>query len=294
MINPFEGVGIGVALVTPFNEDLSIDFAGLKNLLNHVSEGNADYLVVMGTTGESATLEQEEKKEILKFVLENNPKNLPIVYGIGGNNTAHVVKEIKNTDLTGVSAILSVCPYYNKPSQQGVINHYTLLANESELPIIIYNVPGRSGININSSSTLVLANHANIIGIKEASPIMDQAIEIASAKPEDFFIISGDDMTTLPFLSIGGLGVISVLANAYPKHFNNILSNFNSGNLAKARDYAYQLVNIHPLMYTEGNPSGLKFLLSELGICKPFVRMPLATISEELQKKIEEAMPESI
>ncbi|MBS1487432.1 MAG: 4-hydroxy-tetrahydrodipicolinate synthase [Bacteroidetes bacterium] len=278
--------GTGVALVTPFHADGKIDFTALRKLLTHTAKG-VDYFVVMGTTGEAATLKKEEKKEVLQFVLKHNRKNLPIVYGIGGNHTAAVVEEIKTTDLSGVQALLSVSPYYNKPSQEGICQHFKKVADASPVPVILYNVPGRTSSNLTAATTLRLAKHKNIIGIKEASGNLEQCMKIAKEKPEDFLLISGDDLLTVPIYSIGGCGVISVLANAYPVIFKKMTAYASSGHYAKAAAEAYQLLEINGSMYEEGNPTGVKYLLSLLGVCQPHVRLPMAAPSEELKKKIE-------
>lgn len=280
-------LGTGVALVTPFDEDLAIDFKALKRLLAHTSKA-VDYFVVMGTTGESATLSKEEKKSVLKFVLENNPKNLPVVYGIGGNNTQSVLDEIKSTDLTGVTAILSVSPYYNKPPQVGIFQHFKAIAEASPVPIILYNVPGRTGSNITAQTTLRLASIKNIIGIKEASGNIEQCMKIAKEKPKDFMLISGDDMLTLSMYALGGAGVISVLANALPQVFLKIKENFYSGKLSQSQAAQFKIIDINGPMYEEGNPVGVKYLLSLLGICSHAVRLPLVAPSSDLQKRIGE------
>jgi 4-hydroxy-tetrahydrodipicolinate synthase len=277
--------GTGVALVTPFDEKGEINFSALKKLLKHTANGS-DYYVVMGTTGESATLSKEEKKKVLQFVKENNPKNLPIVYGIGGNNTRNVIEEIKSTDLTGVTAILSVSPYYNKPPQEGIYAHFKAVADASPLPVILYNVPGRTGSNISAQTTLRLAAHKNIAGIKEASGNLEQCMKIAKEKPKDFMLISGDDMLTLPVYAIGGHGVISVLANALPQTFRKIKEGFVSGKLAQAQKAQLSLVDINGPMYEEGNPVGVKCLLDIMGHFKDHVRLPLTSASEILRKKI--------
>ncbi len=277
--------GIGVALVTPMNEQKEIDFKSLKRLLGHTAKG-VDYYVVMGTTGESATLSKEEKKKVLSFVIENNPKNLPIVYGIGGNNTQSVLEEIKSTNLEGVDALLSVSPYYNKPSQEGIYQHFKAVAEASPLPLILYNVPGRTASNLTAETTLSLANLKNIIGIKEASGNLEQCMKILKEKPKDFMLISGDDLLTLPVYAIGGVGVISVLANALPKVFLKIQEHTRTGNLAKAQAEQFKILDINGPMYEEGNPVGIKYLLSLMGICQAFVRLPLVVASASLQKKI--------
>jgi len=277
--------GTGVALVTPFTEDLSVDFKALKKLLNHTAKG-VDYYVVMGTTGEAATVSKEEKKQILKFVKENNGKDLPIVYGIGGNNTMEVVEAIRETDLNGVAAILSVSPYYNKPSQQGIVEHFRRIADNSPVPVILYNVPGRTSSNLTAETTLKLAQHPNIAGIKEASGNLEQCMKIAKEMPRDFLLISGDDMLTIPLYSIGAKGVISVLANAYPVIFRKIKEAAFEGKFPKASQEQFRLLEINGPMYEEGNPVGLKTLLSLMGICGNSVRLPLATASKSLEKKI--------
>lgn len=280
--------GTGVALVTPFQEDGQIDFDALKKVVAHTSKG-VDYLVVMGTTGEAATLSKEEKKEVLQFVLKNNSKKLPVVYGIGGNNTDHVIEEIHSTNLKGVSALLSVSPYYNKPSQEGIYQHFKKVADTSTLPILLYNVPGRTASNLTADTTLRLAQHKNIIGIKEASGNLEQCMKIAKEKPKDFMLISGDDMLTVPLYSIGGVGVISVLANAYPIIFNKMTVNAAAGNFSKASAEVFKLLEINGPMYEEGNPTGVKYLMSLMNLCKPHVRLPLAEPSTLLKKKIEKA-----
>lgn len=277
--------GTGVALITPFNERGEVDFKSLKKILVHTATG-VDYYVVMGTTGESATLSKEEKKSVLKFVLANNPKKLPIVYGIGGNNTQSVVEEIEATDLKGVTALLSVSPYYNKPSQEGIFQHFKTVAQASPLPIILYNVPGRTASNITAATTLRLASIKNIVGVKEASGNLEQCMKIVKEKPKNFMLISGDDMLTLPLYSIGGVGVISVLANALPQVFLKIKENFHTAKMAQAQAAQFKLVDINAPMYEEGNPVGVKYLMSLMGICEPYVRLPLTRPSTGLQKRI--------
>jgi 4-hydroxy-tetrahydrodipicolinate synthase len=277
--------GTGVALVTPFDDTGNIDYASLKRLLVHVSKG-VDYLVVQGTTGESATLSKEEKRKVLAFVVKNNRKNLPIVYGIGGNNTAAVLEEIHDTDFGPITAILSVSPYYNKPSQEGIMHHFNFVADASLVPVILYNVPGRTASNLTASTTLRLAKHKNIIGVKEASGNLEQCMKIAMDKPSDFMLISGDDLLTLPFYAIGGVGVISVLANAYPVVFKKMKDFAFAGDYAKAQKELFKLVDINTPMYEEGNPVGVKQLLYEMGICGPNVRLPLIQASDGLVRRI--------
>jgi 4-hydroxy-tetrahydrodipicolinate synthase len=277
--------GVGVALVTPFHEDGSIDWDGLERMIRHVTDGGVDYLVIQGTTGESATTTDAEKADILQFVKEHNPGNLPIVFGVGGNVTSKVVEQIKKTDFSGVAAILSVCPYYNKPGKRGVIAHYTAVADASPVPVIMYNIPGRTGINMTSATVIELAQHPNIIGVKEASCIIEQCMEIFRDKPEDFLLISGDDVQAVPIISIGGVGVMSVIANAYPKQFSAVVHSALKGDFAAARKGLVSFLDIDPLLYEEGNPVGVKGILSTLGIISSDVRLPLMKASDELREK---------
>jgi 4-hydroxy-tetrahydrodipicolinate synthase len=279
--------GTGVALVTPFTDSLEVDYKSLKKLLSHTAKG-VDYYVVMGTTGESPTCSSEEKRRILEFVKENNSRGLPIVYGVGGNNTAEVVDTLKSTDLNGVTAVLSVSPYYSKPSQEGIIQHYKAVADNSPIPVILYNVPGRTASNISADTTLRLAEHSNIIGTKEASGQMEQCMKIAKYAPKNFLLISGDDMLTVPIYSIGGKGVISVLANAYPVIFRKMKEHAFNGNFAKSSLEQFKLIEINGPMYEEGNPVGVKYLLSTMGICGEAVRLPLLKASSNLKSKIDD------
>ncbi|MBC7891126.1 MAG: 4-hydroxy-tetrahydrodipicolinate synthase, partial [Sphingobacteriaceae bacterium] len=244
--------GTGVALVTPMHPDGSIDYPGLERLLQHVTEGGVNYLVVQGTTGESATTTKAEKKQLLQFVKDRNSANLPIVYGVGGNNTPEVLQYLEETDFEGVDAVLSVCPYYNKPGKRGVIAHFTALADASPVPIILYNIPGRTGINLSSETTVALAQHPNIIGIKEASCIIEQCMEIYRDMPEDFLLISGDDVQAVPLIAIGGVGVMSVIANAVPGRFSRMIQSSLNGDFATARGELGHFLGIDPYLYEEG------------------------------------------
>lgn len=278
--------GTGVALITPFHDDLTIDFDGLKKVIDHVIKGGVDYLVVQGTTGESATLTKDEKKQVLKASLEYNRGRVPVVYGLGGNSTLAVLEEIKNTDFKGIDAVLSVSPYYNKPTQRGIIAHYQAIADACPVPVILYNVPGRTMSNVTYQTTLELAKHPNIIGMKEASSDMSQCMRIAAKMPKDFLLISGDDILTPSMRVLGGNGVISVLANAYPEIFKEI----SHGTLEESKNAAFKLLDINPMMYEESNPVGLKFLMRELGICGDAVRLPLVKASESLKERIKKNM----
>lgn len=277
--------GTGVALVTPFDANGRLDFKSLKRLLTHTAKG-VDYYVVMGTTGESPTLTREEKQKVLSFVRENNSRQLPIVYGIGGNNTQEVVHLISETNFEGVDAMLSVSPYYNKPSQEGIVSHFNNVADASPVPVILYNVPARTSSNLTAETTLRLAQHKNIIGVKEASGNIEQCMRIIQKKPKNFMLISGDDLLTVALFSVGAIGVISVLANAFPLVFRKMKEYCLAGNFDKASVEQFKLLEINGAMYEEGNPVGLKQLLSEMGICSNNVRLPMIAASVPLKAKI--------
>ena len=288
MFSKFKGVG--VALVTPFTAEGKVDYKALGRLLKFTADGGVDYFVVHGTTGESFTTTPEEKAEILKFILKNNSRELPIVYGLGGNNTQSIIKELKSLDLSGVDAILSVSPAYCLPTQEGIYQHYLALADAAPKPIILYNVPGRTGKNITAETTLRLAQHKNIIGIKEACKEFGQSIEIARSKPHDFLLISGDDMLTVPLVSIGGVGVISVMANALPSIFCRMVHKALEGNQEQARQALFKITALNNLLYCEANPVGIKQALKEAGICEPFVRLPLLKASNGLVADLKDAL----
>jgi 4-hydroxy-tetrahydrodipicolinate synthase len=274
--------GAGVALVTPFQESGSVDYPALERVIEHVIQGGVNYLVVQGTTGETAVLTKEEKKKVLAFVKKTNKGRLPIVFGIGGNNTQEVIDTIHQTDFTGVEGVLSVSPYYNKPSQGGIIAHYEAIADVCPVPVILYNVPGRTMSNMLAETTLELAKHPNIIGMKEASGNLEQCMQIAHRKPDDFLLISGDDLMTTAMRAIGAEGVISVMANAYPR----IMASIIHGNERESRDSTFSLLEINPLMYEESNPVGVKFLMNYMGLCKEQVRLPLMNASASLKNRI--------
>lgn len=283
--------GAGVALVTPFNSDESVDFEALGQLIDlQINEG-MDYLVSLGTTGEVATLTNDERKRIWDFTVKRVNGRLPLVAGIGGNNTAEIVEQIKNFDPTGFCAILSVSPYYNKPTQEGIYQHYKAVASASPLPVILYNVPGRTGSNITAQTTLRLANDfSNIVAIKEASGNFAQFSEILRDKPAEFLLISGDDPVTLPMMSLGAAGIISVIGNALPKKVATLAKLCAEGNYAEARSIHNELLNITDLCFIEGNPGGVKYILQELGIGKDQLRLPLVPVSEKIQAAIKEEL----
>ncbi len=282
--------GTGVALATPFHSDFSVDYPALERLLEHVTAGGVDYLVVMGTTGEAPTVTKTERREILQFVKQFNNGRLPIVYGAGGNATAELLENVRETDFSGVDAVLSVSPYYNKPTQAGLVAHYAALADACPVPVILYNVPGRTAANLNADSTLALARHPNIIGVKEASGDMMQGIDIARDKPADFLFLAGDDMLMLPMTTFGAKGVISVLANAFPQPFTRMVHAALAGDHEAAAKYLFKLSPVNRLMYEEGNPVGVKSALQALGICGDAVRLPLLPASDALSGRIRQAI----
>jgi 4-hydroxy-tetrahydrodipicolinate synthase len=279
--------GTGVALVTPFNKDGSVDFNGLQNLINHTISGGVDYLVSLGTTGETATLSTEEKKAVWEYTAEINQGRVPLVAGIGGNSTKEVTDHLQQFNATEYSAVLSVSPYYNKPTQEGIFQHYKAVAAASSLPVILYNVPGRTGSNMSAETTLRLAHEVkNIIGVKEASANFDQFNRIIRDKPEDFLFISGDDPITLPMIAMGAAGVISVVGNALPAIFSTMVRMCLSGNFIEAQPLHYSLTEITGHFFAEGNPGGVKAALKLLEICGDSVRLPLVGVSMGTQENI--------
>ena len=286
-MNAFKGTG--VALVTPFLEDQTIDFDSLKRLIDYVITGGVDYLVLLGTTGESATLTASEKAQVLKASVTYNKGRVPLMLGLGGNATQKLIEEIEQTDFYGVAGILSVSPYYNKPTQEGIIAHYQALADASPVPLVLYNIPGRTMSNLTALTTLALSHHPNIIGIKEASGNLEQCMQIATSMPKDFLLLSGDDLLTKPMQSIGGSGVISVLANALPATFKTLIE----GDANSSQQAANLVLKLNGLMYEEGNPVGIKNLLLHLGIIQTDqVRLPLLRASQGLSEKIRLAKPQ--
>jgi 4-hydroxy-tetrahydrodipicolinate synthase len=282
----FDFKGTGTALVTPFSEDLTVDYDSFRRLLEYNIENGVEYLVVQGTTGESPTCTEKEKTEMLEFVLDYVDNRVPVVFGIGGNNTAKVVETIKNTSLKQVKGVLSASPYYNKPSQEGIYWHYMNLADKSEAPIIIYNVPGRTASNISARTIIRLSEHPNICGVKEASGDLVQCMQIAQSTPEDFHLISGDDLLTVPMIAIGATGVISVVSNGFPASFSKMVRDALAGHFDSAREKLKGFLSINPLLYAESNPVGIKQVLKIKGITENFVRPPLMPASEELAQKL--------
>jgi 4-hydroxy-tetrahydrodipicolinate synthase len=279
--------GTGVAIVTPFLENGDLDRDALKKLVEHLIFGGVDYLVALGTTGETATLSKEEKNEVLKLVNTFNNNRVKLVAGIGGNDTRAIISSINDLDLTGYAAILSVSPYYNKPNAEGIFQHYKAIAAASPLPVVMYNVPGRTGMNVNAATTLRIARECtNIIATKEASGNMEQIMQIISEKPDGFEVISGDDGLSLPLIACGAIGVISVVANAYPKAFSEMINQCLSGDFNKARMIHEKMLPIINTLFAEGSPSGIKAYLAEMGIVHETFRLPVVGISVELKAKI--------
>ena len=269
-------MGMGVALVTPFKTDYTVDYEALEKLVEFQIEGGVDYFVVLGTTGETPTLSEEEKRKVVKTVLDVNQGRKPIVLGIGGNNTMGVVDQIRHTDFNGIDAILSVAPYYNKPSQAGIYQHYKTIAESTTMPIILYNVPGRTGVNIAAETTIRLScDFNNIVAIKEASGNFRQIDEIIKNKRQDFMVISGDDGITFPLISLGAVGVISVVGNAFPKEFGKMVRLALQGDLSGARDIHYRFVEMIEVLFADGNPAGVKSVLSYMGKIENILRLPL-------------------
>jgi 4-hydroxy-tetrahydrodipicolinate synthase len=285
--------GTGVAIVTPFKNDSSIDFAALGRVVNHVISGGVNYIVVLGTTGESVTLSKDEKKAIISYIVEVNASRVPLVAGIGGNCTQEVINSIRHSNLTGVDGILSVAPYYNKPNQRGLFEHFKAIATSSPVPVIMYNVPGRTCSNITAETCLKLAAECeNIVGVKEASGDIAQIMRIIKGKPDNFSVISGDDMMTIPIIASGGSGVISVLANAFPAATSELVSNALKSNYKSARELQLRYLEMTELLFIEGNPAGVKAMLSILSLCQNYLRLPLVPVSRTIYTRIQKAIEE--
>ncbi len=280
--------GTGVAMITPFKKDKSIDFDALSKLTKHILNGGVDFLVVMGTTGENPTLTFKEQEDILNHIVKVSEKKLPIVFGIAGNNTQAVVERIKNTDFANIYAILSATPYYNKPSQKGLYAHYKVIAEASPVPIILYNVPGRTSVNLSAETCLQLANDFdNIVAVKEASANLDQIMQIIKNKPKGFSVLSGDDTYTMPFIAMGMDGVISVTANAFPKEFSEMVNASLKHDIKTAQKLHYELLDFSNSIFLDGNPSGIKAALQSLNIIEQNVRLPLEPVNKNTYKIIE-------
>lgn len=280
-------LGMGVALVTPFDNNKDIDYPALERVVNHIVDDGADFLVVLGTTGETSTLSTDEKIAVAKYVKDKAHGRIPLVLGLGGNNTAEVISQLKEWDLSGYSAILSVVPSYNKPPQEGIYMHFKAIAEASPLPVILYNVPGRTGVNMTADTTLRLAREVpGIIGIKEASGNLQQIQRLLREKPDNFTVLSGDDSLTYPLMTLGAQGVISVLGNAYTRDFADMVHLCLEGNYIEAVDYHYKFRDFIPLLFVDGNPAGVKYVLNKMGLIENELRLPLVPISGNTADKI--------
>ena len=282
--NPFKGTG--VALVTPFKLDSSIDTEALTRIVNYVIDNGADFLVVLGTTSEAPTLTTDEKKLVISTILSTNANRLPILLGMGGNNTQAVVEAIKAQDFSGINGILSVVPYYNKPNQRGMRAHFETIADASPVPVVVYNVPGRVGVNLQATTCVELARHPNIIAVKEASGNLQQIMEVLRDKPADFDVLSGDDGITQPLMALGATGVISVAANAYTNQFSRMMKAQIEGHIDEALRMHYAMLHMNQLIFADGNPAGIKCLMSHIGLCNNVLRLPLVTANEMVENDI--------
>jgi len=282
--NPFKGTGI--ALITPFKKDHSIDIESLIKIVNHVIDNGADFLVVLGTTSEAPTLTSEEKNLVIKTILKANNGRLPILLGMGGNNTKAVIEAIKAQNFDGIQGILSVVPYYNKPNQRGMKAHFEAIADASPVPVVVYNVPGRVGVNLQAATCVELAQHPNIIAVKEASGNLQQIMEILRDKPTDFDVLSGDDGITQPLMALGAQGVISVAANAYTKPFSRMMKAMREGQAEEALRLHYAMLRMNQLIFADGNPAGIKCLMNIMGLCENVLRLPLVSVNEKVETDI--------
>jgi len=288
-------IGTGVALVTPFKKDFSIDFEALQRIVNFSIDGGVEYLVVMGTTAENATLTQSEKESVIKAVIETNSGRLPLVLGVGGNNTMQIVEELNTRDFSAFEAILSVSPYYNKPTQEGIYQHFKAIAEASPIPVILYNVPGRTSSNMLPSTVVRLANEfSNVVAIKEAAGDMAQALQLIKNAPKDFLVISGDDMIALPIVLAGGAGVISVIGQGFPKEFSEMIRLGLNRKVNEAFKTQYFLSDCIDMIFEQGNPAGIKQIFQALGIADNTVRLPLVTVDDSLAGRLNEFVKNSI
>lgn len=286
--NPF--VGTGVALITPFNEDFSVDYKSLENIVEFTLSNGADFIVALGTTSEAPTLTYEEKDKVLKTIIKVTDKRCPILLGMGGNNTMALVDAIKNQDFKGVDGILSVVPYYNKPNQRGMKAHFEMVADNSPVPVVLYNVPGRVGVNLQASTCVELAKHHNIVAVKEASGNLQQIMEILRDKPSDFDVLSGDDSITQPMMALGAKGVISVAANGYPDLFCKMVTSMLNNDADTALSLHYKTLKMNNLIFADGNPAGIKYLMSLQKICKNILRLPLVGVNDNVKNDLEKEL----
>ena len=273
-------------MVTPFKPDFSVDAEALQRIVNHVIDNGADFLVVLGTTSEAPTLSSEEKKLVINTILNANNHRLPVMLGMGGNNTQAVIEAIKLQDFAGIQGILSVVPYYNKPNQRGMKAHFEAIADASPVPVVVYNVPGRVGVNLQAATCVELAKHPNIVAVKEASGNLQQIMEILRDKPADFDVLSGDDGITQPLMALGATGVISVAANAYTKPFSRMMRAMTEGRTEEAIRLHYAMLQMNQLIFADGNPAGIKCLMSHIGLCQNALRLPLVPVNEKVEADI--------
>lgn len=283
--------GLGIALVTPFASDGSVDYDVLKNLLDYQLKNGADFFCILATTGETPTLTKDEKQKIKELVVEKVGDKVPILIGCGGNNTADVVNELQTTDFSGIDGILSVCPYYNKPSQEGLYQHFKAIAGATNMPVVLYNVPGRTGVNLKAETTVRLARDCeNIVAIKEASGSLEQVDEIIKNKPDGFDVISGDDALTFPMIACGAAGVISVIGNALPKEFSRMIRLEMKGEIESARKIHHKFTDLFNLLFVDGNPAGVKAMLHEMGMIENVLRLPLVPTRLTTMQKISDCL----
>jgi 4-hydroxy-tetrahydrodipicolinate synthase len=283
--------GTGVAMVTPFKKDGAVDVPALKKLTDHLLDGGVDYLVVMGTTGETSVMDKEDRKLVLETVLATNGGRKPVVVGIGGNNTLDLCAQLDRMDTAGIAGILSVTPYYSKPTQNGMFEHYRALSEHSKLPIILYNVPGRTGVNLLPDTVMRIAfDCRNVVGIKEASGNMEQIMTVIKERPKDFLVISGDDALTMPLIAAGADGVISVVGNAFPAEWSKMVQHAMKGEVTEARAIHYRLLELVQLLFVEGNPAGIKEVLSHLDVCENYLRLPLVPVSQLISERMRRVM----
>ena len=280
--------GTGIALITPFKKDRSVDIEALERIVNHVISNGADFLVVLGTTSEAPTLTTEEKQLVINTILKVNDGRLPLMLGMGGNNTQAVIEAVKAQDFTGIQGILSVVPYYNKPNQRGMKAHFEAIADVSPVPVVVYNVPGRVGVNLQAATCVELAQHPNIIAVKEASGNLQQIMEILRDKPTDFDVLSGDDGITQPLIALGAMGVISVAANAYTKPFSRMMHAMKEGRTEEALRLHYAMLRMNQLIFADGNPAGIKCLMKQMGLCENVLRLPLVPVNDKVEADITE------
>jgi len=285
--------GTGVALVTPFKNDMQVDYAALENIVNHVINNGVNFLVALGTTSESAVLTEEEKARVVETIVNTNNGRVHVMLGLGGNNTAAILQQLKQQVFRGITGILSVVPYYNKPQQEGIRTHFRAIADISRVPVILYNVPSRTSQNMTAKTCLELAKHPNIVAVKEASGDLQQVMTILRDKPDNFSVLSGDDALTMPLIALGADGVISVAANAYTRDFSEMVKLQRAGETAKARALHYKMLELTNLLFEDGNPAGVKALLNLMGLCEDVLRLPLVSMRADLKERMKNILAQN-